>query len=91
MNAARWESTTDPDAMIDRLRGPVGERKQRLLICALARHLWDILPAEGRHAVEVAERLVDGECDEDSRVRFESQGQPRLANGSMPARARARR
>ncbi len=71
MNAARWESTTEPGRMVDRLAtlpAPVGERKQRLLMCALARHLWDILPAEGRHAVEVAERLADGACDEAERA-----------------------
>lgn len=68
MNAARWEAEPDPSQLIRGLRAPVSPRKQRLLMCALARHLWTVLPAEGRRAVGVAERLADGRCDEAERA-----------------------
>src|SRR5207245_2703410 len=36
------------------------DRKLRLLACASVRRLWDILPEQGRQAVEVAEQFADG-------------------------------
>jgi hypothetical protein len=68
VNSARWESSPDPDLLLARRRDPGSPRRQRLLICAVARHVWAILPDEGRYAVEVAERLADGRCTEAERA-----------------------
>src|SRR5947209_6697442 len=63
---------TDPQRMVDFLRGRATERKLRLFACAFSRRLWPELFArdqqreEGprdralRHAVETAERYADG-------------------------------
>jgi hypothetical protein len=43
-----------------RERGKLSERKARLFVTALCRHLWDVLNDSGREAVDSAERYADG-------------------------------
>lgn len=75
MNEALWHRAKVPQQMLDYLRGRTSERKFRLLVCALARRVWHILPEASRGAVGVAERLADGRCSEEERLEaFEAAG-----------------
>jgi hypothetical protein len=58
---AEWLAATDPQPMLDLLRGRATERKLRLFACGLCRSFWSLLIDErSRVAVETAERLADG-------------------------------
>jgi hypothetical protein len=59
---AEWNSCTDPHKMLAFLRRSrlASERKERLFAVACVRRICHLLPAEGRDAVEVAERFADG-------------------------------
>jgi hypothetical protein len=61
MTEAEWLTCTDPEPMLEFLRGKASERKLRLFACACTRLLWDRLPAGVmRDAVEAGERHADG-------------------------------
>ncbi|MCE9562924.1 MAG: hypothetical protein K8U57_12845 [Planctomycetes bacterium] len=60
MTEADWETATDPNAMLQFLKGRTGDRKIRLIACGVARCVWDAMPADSsRRAVEVAEQFAD--------------------------------
>lgn len=59
MNAKQWSTCTEPAAML-RDRGLLTERKARFFGAACCRRLWNLLPDEGRRAVEVVERHANG-------------------------------
>ena len=62
MIEAEWLRCTDPLLMLRALKGKVSDRKLRLFACASCRLAWHLLSsASSREAVEVAERLADGE------------------------------
>ena len=43
MDETTWNTCTDPQRMLEYLRGRVSERKIRLFACACCRHIGDIL------------------------------------------------
>ena len=61
MTEAEWLMSTDPSEMLWSLRSGSSERKQRLFAVACCHRVWDSLVEDlCRNAVEVAERLADG-------------------------------
>jgi hypothetical protein len=58
-----WISSTDPDAMLDFLRGRgmAGDRKLRLFAAACCRRIWHLLEdPRSRQGIEIAEAFADG-------------------------------
>jgi hypothetical protein len=61
MTEAEWDACTDPQAMLEVLRGRASERKLRLFACGCQRLVWPLIDDGGSpRALEVAERLADG-------------------------------
>jgi len=62
MNEREWQEATETYRMFEYLAGKVSHRKWRLFACACVRLVWPLLPDGCRRAVEVAERLADGDA-----------------------------
>jgi hypothetical protein len=61
VTAEEWNRCTDPQKMLEFLRGKAGERKLRLFAVAACRRIWHLpIEAPARRAVEVVERYADG-------------------------------
>jgi hypothetical protein len=61
---AEWLACTDPEPMLEYLRGKASGRKLRLFACACVRRIWTLLPTEEcRKAAQVAERYADRLAD----------------------------
>jgi hypothetical protein len=69
VNPKQWLQATDPHGGLYYLcgekvranRSKAGRRKLRLFLCACARRVWDLIPGSCRRAVELGERLCEGE------------------------------
>ena len=65
MTEVEWLACEDPNPMLNFLwRTKASDRTLRLFVCACCRHIWHKLTdKQSRRAVEVAERLADGQAD----------------------------
>jgi hypothetical protein len=69
MTEEEWLSCTDPEPMLEVLRGKSSDRKLRLFGCGFCWHFWHRLPDERiRQAWMVAERYADGCATEAERT-----------------------
>jgi hypothetical protein len=84
---AEWLAGTDPQPMLELLRGRAGPRKLRLFGCACVRALGELLhEAGGPGAVEVAERVADGLAPAQERVRAAEAAKAAVDGASSAAR-----
>jgi hypothetical protein len=61
MNESSWLACTNPQLMLEYLRGKASERKLRLFGSAVCRLVWHLFTDEqARKAIEVVERYADG-------------------------------
>jgi hypothetical protein len=64
MDEAEWLTCNDPQSMLEFLGGKANERKLRLFVCTCCRRIWQkFTDQQGRRAVEIAERLADGQAE----------------------------
>ncbi len=64
MTEADWLACTDPERMLEFLRGKASDRKLRLFACAWGYDVWPkLLDDYSREAVTTAERFADGQTD----------------------------
>jgi hypothetical protein len=61
MRETEWQQATDPQLMLDFVRGKISERKVRLFAAACCRRIWHLLIDDrSRAAVEAEEAHADG-------------------------------
>jgi hypothetical protein len=68
MTPEQWLACTDPELMLEFLRGKATDRKLRLFACACCRHTWSLVDAEwrrmaGQGRARVGVELVKREAD----------------------------
>jgi hypothetical protein len=65
MTESEWLVTTDPEPMLEFLRGKASNRKLRLFALACCRRVWDWLGERSRRAIEMMERYLEGRASDE--------------------------
>ncbi|HVK19448.1 MAG TPA: hypothetical protein VM533_21115 [Fimbriiglobus sp.] len=65
MTEEAWLACTDPQPMVEFLRGKVSDRKVRLLACTCCGRVTRLLSRYSRKALAVSERYADAEVSEE--------------------------
>jgi hypothetical protein len=66
MTEVEWLTCTDPDKMLEFLRGEASARKMRLFAVACCRRVWNLLnDKRDQKAVEWSEQFADGRIDKE--------------------------
>jgi hypothetical protein len=60
MDEQQWLACTDPQPMLESLRGKVSDRKLRLFAVSCFRRVWGLVGAEARAALEACEGYAEG-------------------------------
>lgn len=60
MTEAEWLNATDPEPMLEFLRGKASDRKLHLLVVACCYRIWRLLPVACQNLCDVLERFADG-------------------------------
>lgn len=70
MTQSEWLTNCDPQSMIAFCEQGTSYRKLQLFACACCRRIWHLIASEkARRVVEIAERIADGEADNDEALR----------------------
>jgi hypothetical protein len=92
MTESEWLAATDPQPMLEYLRGRASDRKLRLFACNAILRAWDVLYNDDprcnswcRQALERAEQLADGDASDGQvrAARLVVQGIPRGAGAAL--------
>ena len=62
MTEEEWLACTDPQPMLEYVRGGATDRKLRLFACGCCREKWGLLSETSRAAVVIAEKFADGKA-----------------------------
>jgi hypothetical protein len=90
VNEAEWLACTDPQKMLEFLKGKATDRKRRLVAVACCWRILALMPKECRLAVEVAERCADGMATEkDSWEAWHAAGSAARNTATDPQKRRA--
>jgi hypothetical protein len=66
---AEWLACTEPERMLEFLRGKASDRKLRLFAVACCRRIWQHIEDDCRRFIETAELFADGKADSQSLAR----------------------
>jgi hypothetical protein len=85
MTEMEWIACTDPDVMLEFLKGKISDRKLRLFACACCRRIEHLLRDDhSRKVIDAAEQFADGEIDFDSlQVSLAGPNQPKKVLTSL--------
>lgn len=91
MTAAEWETATDPEPMLIRVRFSASKQDLTRFACACCRRIWDLLPGDDvRRIVEATEHVLQDKLSEEARDEFFDVLNESFMEGlSAPARSAA--
>jgi hypothetical protein len=91
MTAEEWETATDPEPMLTRVRFHVSNQEFTRFACECCRRIWDLIPGDDvRRIVEVTEKLLQDKLSREERDEvFDVLDETRMGSLSGAARSAA--